>query len=766
MRRFICLVALVGLALILGCQTAPVRQKTSYGPPPPGYIKIRGEAVPNWKPSDMLPGLRSSSPLSWYSVGPKPITDEYWSGNDDASGRVVALAPHPTDPDTVYIGAASGGIWKTTDGGALWTTLTDELANLNHGALALDPSDPQVVYAGTGEYTTGSTGDGLFRSPDGGATWTRFATKAQVGSTCASVAVHPTDPLTVHVTGGSGYRRTTNGGASWTNGGFLGGSASALALNPVDPQIVFMGRHSDGVYRSTNGGTSFTRLTNGLPTTGIRRVLVALAPSNPDRVYTAFINSSSGLLGFYRSDDGGDSWTQMVNTPDFPYPQGWYDAFVGVDPTDEDTVYCGGVFPSYAVAGVIKSTNGGTNWTDITYGTFGEQLHPDQHAIAFGPDGTIWIGNDGGVWKSNNGGDSWVNCNDTLNVTQNYAIALHPSDPVQMMTGTQDNGTIGRDADVLQWPQILGGDGGFLAYDFLYPTRRYVTYVYLSVYRFVGTSSSNISGPWGSDDDPVNFIAPLVMDPNDRYTLLGGTNRVWRTNNAHTSASWSAISTSTVAGGGTLNAIAVAEGASDTIYTGSSTGSVYVTTDASTWNDRSTGLPSGQVSDIMIDPVDPAVAYVASHNTAGARVLRTENYGVSWSDVTGDLPSGISARALAVDWRFDPPHLYAGSGVGVYSSADGGATWIKDGLDLPNVNIGDLAVDLVEGTITAATYGRGTWRAALPVIPNFDDWPGCVTGPDAGPIDPGCEPWDFDLDDDVDVSDFSEFTIEYGVASP
>lgn len=712
-------VLLIGMLLAGGCQTAGRQEQNGsnrrmkMGPPPPGYIRITGEPVPGWKPADMVAGPRTGpSGLNWTPLGPRPILDEGWSGNDDASGRVVSIAPHPTDPNTVYIASASGGIWKTTDAGLNWAPLTDELSILNHGCVTIDPSNPETVYAGTGEYTTQSNGDGLFRSTDGGAMWERIGTVAQVGSRCSRVVVDPTDPLVIHITGNSGYSRTDDGGGNWTR--YLTGGCSDVALKPGDPSTVFVGRHGDGIYRSTNGGDSFTKLTTGLPGSNVNRILLAVAPSNPNMVYTAIINGSAGLRGFYKSTNGGDAWTEMTNTPNFPYPQGWYDAFVGVDPTNENVVYAGGVFPSYAVAGVIKSTTGGASWSDITYGAGGSsQLHPDQHAIAFGPTGTIWIGNDGGAWKSNNQGFSWINCNATLAVTQNYNIAVHPSDPSKVMGGTQDNGTVGRDLPIDAWPQIVAGDGGFLAYDFNEPERRYTTYVRLVTFRITDTSFADITGPWETAGDPVNFIAPLVMDPNDSHTLLGGTNRVWRTKNADTAADWTAISSTSVAAGGTLNTLAVALGAPDTIYSGSSNGRVFVTTNGTTWLDRSVGLPSGGISDIVIDPADPGTAYVAYYNSSGARLLRTPDHGVTWINNTGDLPLGVAARALAIDWRFDPLVMCVGSGSGVYCSFDAGATWIKDDLDLPNVNIGDLVLEPASGTLTAGTYGRGAWQAVL-----------------------------------------------------
>ncbi|MEM1203814.1 MAG: hypothetical protein AAGN66_11345 [Acidobacteriota bacterium] len=682
--------------------------ETKMGPPPYGYWRILGDTVPSW--SGATPQGRSS--MNWTLLGPRPITGEFWSGDDHASGRVVSIAPHPTDMDTIYIGTASGGVWKTTNSGGLWTPISDELANLNHGCVALDPQSPDTVYAGTGEYTTGSDGAGLFRSTDGGATWTQIADTTETGTECSQLLVDPTDSDIIHWTGTQGYARTTDGGATWTN--LLAGRASDLALDPSNPQTLYLGKHQDGVYKSTNGGSTWTKLAGGLPTNAGGRVIVALAESAPSTLYATLLLGNN-LQGLYKTTDGGTTWTAKPNTPNFPSPQGSYDCFTEVDPTNPDVLYGGGVFPSYAVAGVIKSTDGGDSWTDVTVGTLGGQLHPDMHTAAFDAAGRMWVGNDGGVWYTSDGGLTWMNTNATLSVTQNYAISLHPTIPDRLIGGTQDNGTVARDVDTEDWPQILAGDGGFSAWDFDDPNTRYGTYVRLTTYRLVGSSVINISGPWGGDSR--NFIAPLVMDPNDAHTLLGGTSRIWRNTTANTttggtaSTDWQAISSNF---GGRVNAIAVAEGASDTIYAGTTAGQVQVTTDATNWTLRNSGLVGGPVADIFIDPEDPGRAYVSFANLNGARVFLTEDYGVNWTDVTGTLPSGVRAKALEVDFRHSPDHIYVGTGVGVYCSRDNGATWEKDGSDLPNVNIGDLLLHEESNKLYAGTYGRGAWVSQVP----------------------------------------------------
>ncbi len=702
-----------------------------FGPPPPGYEKIVGEAMPNWQAGGIGPSL---NPMQWAPLGPQPIVDEYWSGPDEASGRVVSIAPHPLSENIVYIASASGGVWKTVDQGINWVALTDELPILNHGFVAVDPNTPTTVYAGTGEYTTGSMGDGIFRSLDEGETWDRVATVDQVGPNCSGLAVAPGNSNLIHHTGSAGYSRSIDGGLEWTT--TLPQNVSSLALHPTNPNVLYVAVSADGIYRSDDGGVSFLRQGNGLPASGsgFTRIVMTIAKSDPDRLYAAFVRGGN-IDGTYATNNGGDTWSQLLNAPNFARPQAWYDTFLAVDPEDKNIVYAGGVFPTYGEAGVTRTLDGGATWNDVTYGTSEQsQVHPDQHYLTFGPTGIIWLGNDGGVWKSTDNVVTWIDTNATLTVTQNYNIALHPTDPNRVIGGTQDNGTVERQIDDPDWPQILAGDGGFSAYDFDDPDfRQYATYVYLAVYRLEGGGARRISGPWGGD--PKNFIAPLVMDPNDAKTLLGGTNRIWRTRDADTVANWTAISTSEVGGGGTINAIAVALGNSDIIYVGNRRGGIWRTLNGADWEDLTDAdLFGTSVSDIFIHPTDPDVLYATFYNTSGARVVSTANGGARWDDATGDLPVGVSARALEVDWTRDPPTLFVGSGHGVYVSFDSGETWIKDAADLPNVNIGDLAIDFTNRTITAGTYGRGGWRSPLP------NGPGC--------------PGDIDGDGDVDAEDF------------
>jgi len=742
-----------------GVQLVRSEKDWETGPPPYGYIKIIGEPVPNWKPPHDDFETRYA-PLAWTFIGPKPMSSEYWSGEGNAGGHINAIAPHPTDANTVYIAADSGGVWKTTDGGTNWVPLTDQLSIMNHGALAIDPQNPNTVYAGTGAYQSGSSGDGIFRSLDAGATWNQIATVAQVGNQITEIVVHPTNSNTIHVTGSSGYYRSLDGGTSWSQR--LSGACTGLEIHPTTPDTLYVGRVSQGVYRSINGGTSLTKLAGGLPLSGFGTVVMDISKSNPLVLYAGLINGGS-LQGLYRTADGGTTWTKKTATPNFPSPQGDWNAYVGVDPTNENIAYCGGVDSRYAVAGIIKTTDGGDTWAEKA--ATAPTVHPDHHCIAFGPTGTVWEGNDGGIYKSTNGGNTWSNMNSTLAVGQIYNIVVHPTSLNRALGGTQDNGTPEKTGSSTTWPQLQVGDGGFSVIDSSVTTRRYTTYVYLDITRWSNSSGTGITGPWGSDS--TNFIAPLVGDPNSTTTLLGGTNRIWRTTNSTAGTpTWTAISTTTVAGGGTINAIAVAKNASSVIYSGSSTGKVYVTTNASTWNNRSTGLPAGEISDIVVSPYQQGSAYVSFYNTTGARVLKTVDYGMNWTNVTGTLPSGARANALAVDFDSTPEAMYVGAGAGLYMSLDGGATWIKNDSSLPNVNVADLNMDLTNRILTAGTYGRGAWKTTLPPKCRSDyNGDGFVTGDDFDAFvlafELGSPSADFNLDGFVSGDDYDAYVVAF-----
>lgn len=666
------------------------------------------------------PGVQKASAaaagLDWQPIGPRPFTNEYWSGNADAGGRVCAIIVDPNDPDIAYLGGAQGGVWKTVDGGVNWTPLTDHLSSLASGALAFDPTDSDIVWYGTGEqHFSGDSfyGDGLFRTTDAGVTWTKIAARAVVGSYISRVVVAPDNNQIMYLGSDLGFLRSTDGGTTWT-ATQTSSYCTDILVDPTQPGTVFAAVWATGILKSTDYGATWTQLTNGLPSGNYRRINFASAPSNPQVMYAAYVAADYTLFGMYKTTDGGLSWTELAATPDYLRGQGFYDSCIIVDPDNPDICYAGGTFPYGGEGnyGLIRTADGGFSWNDINIGIDGSQPHPDHHIFAWGSDGRLWLGNDGGVWHTSNGGQTWTNCNATLALAQFYTNTVHPTNPARILGGTQDNGTAqyyGADA----WPQVIGGDGGPTAYEWNDPGIYYTTYVYLDpLYKWQnGSYVGTVTGPWTSENRSW-CNGPLVVDPNQPSTLLVGGQSVYRTTNG--GASWSTLS-GDLAGGAHLRALAVAEGFPNTIYSGSSNGLVYVTTDGANWTLRSTGLPANPIPDIFIDPADWQTAYICADRSTSSRVYKTVDAGASWSSITGDLPAGVRAMSMAVDFRVDPARLYVGTDYGVYASYDEGTSWQKAEDNLPSLAIYDLTVDEFNSLLVAATHGRGSWRAALDI---------------------------------------------------
>jgi photosystem II stability/assembly factor-like uncharacterized protein len=682
---------------------------------PRGELIELARAVPERAEVGTLSRALPASPsaLSWTALGPQPIEFDYWS-QGQASGRVSSIAVSSVDPSVAYVAAAHGGVWKTTDGGATWAPLTDGLSSLASGALAIDPSDDDVIYYATGEQHEAFDsyfGDGLFRSSDAGANWVKIATRAQIGDYVARIAVHPETPSLLFAASSRGLLRSVDGGFTWSvrEGADWGYD---LLIHPTDPDVLYATIYANGVYKSVDAGATWTPLAGGLPASGFYRIQIGIGVSDPQVLYAGFVNGSGGLLGMYKSTDGGDNWAQLANVPNYLGGQGWYDHCLIVDPSDADVCYAGGVYPYGAgIAGIIKTADGGVNWTDVTFGIDDLPVHPDQHAFAFGPDGTLWLGNDGGVWKSTNGASTWINCNDGLEITQFYSLALHPTDPDLILGGTQDNGAlIYRGSEV--WPQVVSGDGGPVAFEFDSPNLFYTTYVAQNpTYKWDdGNFLADVTGPWAGVDRASAFLGPMVADPHVANAVMTGTQRVWRTVNS--GATWTPISPD-LTGGGVLYGIAVAPNSPGVYYASSSDGRVHVTSDGGTnWFLRNGGLPASRLRDVVVDPSDPDRAWVCSDVAAGGRLWSTTDAGVIWSNVSGDLPPGVRGMALAMDFSASPPTLFLGTDFGVFSSPNAGANWTRE--PVPGTMIYDLGVG--NGFVVAATHGRGMFRAPLAAV--------------------------------------------------
>lgn len=678
----------------------------------------------------------SSVTAQWQFAGPANI-----------GGRITDIEFNPVDPSIVYAGAATGGVFKSIDGGETWQPVFDEQAVLPIGDLAVDPNHPQTIYAGTGEANGGHNnfpGGGVFKSTDGGTTW-QFLGLEETTS-IGRIVIDPANSNRVFVAAIGNYfatdsdrgiYRSDNGGQNWQKVLFINDSTGVidLVINPQNPAILFaaawervrppkFNTHlygaSSGIYRSTDGGDTWQRLgaVNGLPDfrNDIGRIGLAICAAQPDHLYALYTNSGYTYDSLYRTRDGGNFWqrTDTNNRLRSGFANfSWYFGNVRVHPENPEQVYVLDLT-------LQISSNGGSTWRMASVS------HVDHHALAFHPMNAqqMIAGHDGGIDISSDGGFVWKKV-EALPVTQFYQITVDPSNSQHLLGGTQDNGTLrtltgGLDA----WEGIFGGDGFYVIVD---PNNPNIIYAE-SQNGFLGKSTdggaSFVSALNGINfnSEPRNWATPVVMDPNDSNVLYYGTNRVYRTIDG--ANFWTAISgdlTASEPGSrlGTVTTIAVAPSNSDVVYAGTDDSHVWVTSDSGlTWREISESLPERWVTRVAVDPTDESVAYVTFSGlrwtSPQPHVFRTTDMGLTWEDISFGLPD-TPVNTIAVDPDY-PSFLYVGADVSAYYSPDYGKTWHALGQGLPMVSVYDFAIHAPDRLLVAGTHGRSMYTLDLSVL--------------------------------------------------
>ncbi|HEV2210504.1 MAG TPA: hypothetical protein VG167_17150, partial [Verrucomicrobiae bacterium] len=665
-------------------------------------------AGPNVSPSSSTAFATALSTAAWTLIGPKPTSTPFEF--NPVSGRITALAVDPTNSSVIYLGGAEGGVWKSTDGGTTWIPLTDNQPSLAVGSIAIDPQNPQTIYVGTGEEDFALfnySGAGILKSTNGGASWTRlsgpfvgpFGSDSPFcgGAYIGSIAVGPGNSQIVlagaefQCNSGTGLYRSTNGGTTWTE--VLGTPAApdlitGLVYDPTDGNNVYAAvgastsASNDGIWKSTNAGLNWT-LANGSGTTAFpgsaaARISLAIAASSPTTLYAGAASASSGstsVLGVYKSINGGGSWTRLTSAPNYCSPdpataQCYFDNVVAVAPDNPNIVLLGGsesATTNYAGT-LYLSLDGGSTWKDITADSSGNAIHPDMHSLAFSKDGsTMFVGNDGGLWStalSSTGVGTWTNLNQSLALTQFYpGMSMHPTDPNTAFAGSQDNGVQQYNGS-LSWGYVGCGDGGQTAFNYsdlntLYLTCQYVPPNTLPdgstadfLYKLTANPPTAVAADNGIDGtDPGAFIPPLTMDPSDPNTLYFGTYRLYQTTSA--AANWKPISTNLTSGAlsilATVSAIAVAPSDSNSVYIGTGEGWLWMTNEASSGfgfccNNITSGAPKRSVTAIAVSPTNAQTAYATFSGYSGfgdtqGHVFMTTNAGANWTDISGNLPN-------------------------------------------------------------------------------------------------------------------------------
>jgi len=662
-------------------------------------------------------GLSNSLAGDWTYIGNTGVP----TGGGGA-GRVNSVRTATGSANELYACAPAGGLWKTTNGGSSWSLMnTDFLASIGVSDVAVDPTNPNIIYIATGDGDAGDTYSiGVWKSVDGGQSWaaTGLSWNVSQARTTNRILIHPGNPSILIVATSNGLYRTTNAGASWSQ--VQTGNFKDLTFKPGNPDVVYA--CTNRFFRSINGGASWTLVSANLPSASqSSRLAIAVSAADPEVVYVLAGGSNQGFFGFYRSTDSGGTFSTRSTSPNLlgwssvgndSGGQAWFDLRVVADPVNANIVYTGGV-------NVWKSTNGGSTWTCNAhwYGAGGlPYVHADIHAMYFVPGtSTLLIGCDGGVYRTTNGGSSYSDISSNLQIGQQYRLGISALNSNLILTGWQDNGTNRKSGN--NHARVIGGDGMECAID---PTSNSVMYgelYYGNILKSTNGGNSfsstiaNSDGSAGTVHEQGAWVTPFLLGSNPQHIFVGKT-RVYRSTNGGTS--FTALG---AMGSGRINALAVAPSNNNVIYA-SKGATFYRSSDGNAFTTVS-GMPGQSITYIAVHPSNPDKIWVTFSGFSGSnKVYHSTNGGSTWVNQTGNLPNLPVNCVVYCSGTNDG--VYVGTDAGVfYRDADLG-NWIPYMNGLPHVVVNELEIHYGSGTITAATFGRGTWRAPLHSLEPLD----------------------------------------------
>jgi hypothetical protein len=703
----------------------------------------------------------------WAPIGPSPMNQ----GSNRVNGLVTAIAISPSNSNIINIGTASGGVWRSIDGGANWIPIFDrqiELGIGEPGGLAIDPNNHDIIYVGTSGRIAnpGRGGAGLFKSTDGGASWIRLGSGYPSGNTGNAtqfinrainvIIVDPVNSDVLYLASSNGVFRSVDAGRNWTLGINSGGDARSLVLDvssPAGSRILYAGISGRGVFRSNNGGQNWTQILSAttpavataLPAPrGFSKVVVDIAPPtsppNPGGVQVLYVSlegtgGAPDPVGIFRSTDQGGTWTQQAATGMPGNTQGGYSFHMAVDPASPgdgvNDIIC------FGAVSMARSVNSGASFTSVPV------PHADCHAWAFVRQSSptpsiIYSGNDGGIFRSTDAGATWISLNaGGLQIGLFYNIDIKPDANGTVTVGApQDDGlqtTAGLSAP--SWDSPQGGDGWDVAYDGVTAGRVYGTSGFWSpapctrvwASNSDGTDFSNNPGqeitPWGIASDQACGLFPITTDPSASGIIyVSGNQNLWQSRDGGTT--WRILSPFN--GTGNID-VAPTNGNNVVIAVGNrvfvSSNALAATVGAPsgvTFADITRNLPPRNVARAIFDPNDPTVIYAVLGGFNGGsgnigHVFRTTIGATTWTDISPavDLPFS----SIALDGMETPTVIYVGNELGVLRSVDGGSFWtVLDDIHFPRVPVIDLV--LKNGILRAGTYGRGVFAFVKPIGPS------------------------------------------------
>ncbi|WP_426430933.1 T9SS type A sorting domain-containing protein [Winogradskyella sp. HB-48] len=651
---------------------------------------------------------------TWEEMGPT-----YWdatSGWNPGVGRITSLAIDDTNLDHIIAGSETGGVWKSTDGGLTWTVLSDNLSNIDVYALAIDPTDSDTYY-------WGSTGGTIFKSTDGGLTWSPVTSLSS--GIVNKILVDPTNSLKLYASvQGNGLYKSTDGGVTWNSIYFVAtGTGYDFEFKPNDPSVVYAS--GNAFYVSTNGGASFSQVSgSGADQFFNGPKMIGVSANNPDVVYV--LEASGGLFGaLYTSNNSGSSFTKLTHTQNFfGYDSNGSDA-LGQAPRDMDITVNPNNANDVHIAGINtwRSTDGGVSFNitsqwvpSVANGSGIGYCHADvdiMHFAGTGTDTKLYVGTDGGIFRADNptnvSASYYTDLTPGLGIRQFYKIGISQTDPVIVTGGSQDNGTSTLREDGL-WTDWLGADGmeGFVDKNdasIMYGTTQFGL-LYRTQYNFFGSNLSGLTQPDGKGGQSNwNWVVPFEQDPIVQNTIYVAFDEIYKSDDS--GANWVSISPNFVAD---IDHFKIAPSNNQVMYCAINGVLRYTTNGGVNWTISPLSLGgSAIINEIAVHPSDPNKVAIAT--TDNQKVYVSSNGGLTWTSKLMNLP-GFVAQALAWQDNGDDG-LYVGMNYGVFYTDNTLTEWITFNNGLPNVRINELEINTVDNKIYAATYGRGLWRSNI-----------------------------------------------------
>ncbi len=669
---------------------------------PDGTFYEAGKNSEEWQKYLSTHVADRNAKANWQPLGPNTSPGGY-----AGLGRIASIAFHPTNLNIIWAGSAGGGLWKTTNGGTSWQTTTDTLPVLGVSGIIIEKNNPNVMYIATGD---GDAGDnysvGVLKSTDGGINWSKTGLNWAVNSQrrIRKIVQDPDNVNNILAATTNGIYQTLDAGANWKQ--VKTGNFYDIEINPKLSTNTFYASTGNEIQKSTDNGATWTVKQTF---TGTNRIAIAASPSADSVVYALCSKSSdSGLMGVFRSTNSGNTFVLQADKPnilsgsqkgDAAGGQGWYDLIITVDPLNAGTLYTGGVT-------TWKSTDNGLTWNLNTfwYSISGvPAVHADKHVFEWQNNSTLWEGNDGGVYKTTNGGTAWTHLSNTMEISQMYRMGVSQKD-AKAITGLQDNGTKLR-SNTGTWSDVIGGDGMQCA---IHPANASVMYGCIQNGEL--RRSNNGGSNWVDIQNNIPgqpggaWITPFALHPSNANFVVAGYKEVYKSNNQ--GGSWTTISKNL--SNSNLSYVFVANSDSNYIYA-AKRDTIYKTSDGgATWSKYYT--PGGSISNFCIHPLNPEILWAVRGNySAGQKVYKSINGGISWTNISGSLPN-VNANCIEYQ-RGTKDGLYVGMDVGLFYRDSTMSDWVLFADGLPNVEVTDLEIKYDEGKIYASTYGRGLWKS-------------------------------------------------------